>query len=254
MSYSPTFLHTPWQLQKYPQGVHIPLVGNQCCNLKHPPNYICHLLVKNPPLCCLQIAVDLSNHRQKNAAFELTLSILGPYRILSLSLWFSSLHLAWLHTTHHVKDWNTHTESFKEDSQGRNSTWCSPVVKIRIEPTGYIVCSLGLVLSEPIKNSLERHQGCVYGVGVLCMFLCVCVETGGPSYWCWGAWLETQWDFSHSCLMRLCPQRWSVFSMWQFKGSRCGCMYVSFHVHYEHLFALYIFMCAESVSWNKKTI
>lgn len=36
------------------------------------------------------------------------------------------------------------------------------------------------MLSEPIINSLERDRGCVCGVGVLCMFLCVCVETGGP--------------------------------------------------------------------------
>lgn len=57
-------------------------------------------------------------------------------------------------------------------------------MKSRIEPRGYTVCSLDLLLSEPIKNSLERGRGCVYGVGVLCMFLCVCVETGGPKASC----------------------------------------------------------------------
>lgn len=201
--------------------------------------------MKYPPLSCLIIAVDLSDHRQKKCSIWTVTHHPWPISQPLFNLWFSSLHLAWLHTTHHVKDWNTQAESLKEDSQGRKSTWCSSVVrravKSRIEPRGYTVCSLDLLLSEPIKNSLERDRGCVYGVGVLCMFLCVCVETGGPkaSCWCWGARLHS--EISHTAVWGVCVHTGGVLlctnvwhsaesvSMWQ--ASRLVCKCVSFHVH-----------------------
>ena len=135
-----------------------------------------------------------------------------------------------------------HPHCFKKDSRGGKSTWCSPVDQNWIQRLD-IVCSRGLVLSRPIKK-LSGERLCVYRVGVLRMFLCVCVETGGPKASCWGrgAWLETQWDYSHSCLMCLCPLWWSVIvckpltvhSTWQFKVSRLVCLFTCI----MHLFML----------------
>lgn len=60
------------------------------------------------------------------------------------------------------------------------------------------------MLSEPIKTSLERHEGCVYREEVLCMFLCVYVEKGriqvdaeGPG-WKWVG------EISHTAVLGVC--------------------------------------------------
>lgn len=73
-------------------------------HLKHPSNYICHLPVKYPTLFCLLIPVDLSNQPQAEKCSTLTVTHPpGPISSPLFNLWFSSLHLACLHTTHHVK-------------------------------------------------------------------------------------------------------------------------------------------------------
>lgn len=134
--------------------------------------------------------------------------ILGLYNILSLT--YDLILYIWCGYTPRTTS-KTGTPTLKASrrtiSSGNPLDVVKRVLKSRTEARGCIVCSFCLVFPELIKHSLERDQSCVYRVGVLCMFLCVCVETEGPkaSCWCWGAWLETQWDFSHSCLRCLCP-------------------------------------------------
>lgn len=62
------------------------------------------------------------------------------------------------------------------------------------------MCSFGCVLSEHIKNSLERHQVCVYRAEVLCMFLCVCVETGRISVDAEGPGWKWVGEISHTAV------------------------------------------------------
>lgn len=119
--------------------------------------------VNYAPLSCLIIGIDLSNRRQKKCSIWTVTHHPKPISYPLFNLWFSSLHLARLHTTHHVKDWNTQAESFKEDSQARKSTWCaSGVRRVAKDRGGYAVCSVGLVISEPFKNSQERPRLCLW--------------------------------------------------------------------------------------------
>lgn len=85
---------------------------------------------------------------------------------------FSSLHLADLQTTHRVKDWNTQAEGFFcffLRSQCRKSTWCSSVVKSRIELR--VLCSLQRCSLSPLKNkktlSGQRLRWCLWSWSVM---------------------------------------------------------------------------------------
>lgn len=219
-------------------------------HLKHPPNCICRLVVKYLPLSCLIIAADSSDRGQKrSAAFELPLTSLSQYRLLS-STHDLALYIWQIYKPHTASKTGTPRLKgfvfFKEDSQCRKSTWCSSVVKSRIElgrSRSLQRCSLS-PLKKKKKPSLERGRGRVYGVGALCMFLlCLC--------WDWrserlrvdaeGARLENTVRFltqlsEVSCVhtertvtVRKRPT-WS-FIMWRWKARRFVSLPLSSSVH-----------------------
>lgn len=178
-------------------------------HLKHPPNCICRLVVKYLPLSCLIIAADSSDRGQKrSAAFELPLTSLSPYRLLS-STHDLALYIWQIYKPHTASKTGTPRLKgfvfFKEDSQCRKSTWCSSVVKSRIElgrSRSLQRCSLSPLKKK--KNPLWREAEVVFmELERYVCSSCVCVETGGPKGFVLmlrGPGWRTQWDFSHSCL------------------------------------------------------
>lgn len=187
-------------------------------HLKHPPNCICRLVVKYLPLSCLIIAADSSDRGQKrSAAFELPLTSLSPYRLLS-STHDLALYIWQIYKPHTASKTGTPRLKgfvfFKEDSQCRKSTWCSSVVKSRIElgrSRSLQRCSLS-PLKKKKKPSLERGRGRVYGVGALCMFLlCLCWDwrSEKASCWCWGGPAGEHSEISHTAVWGVLRPHWA---------------------------------------------
>lgn len=157
---------------------------------------------------------------ERNAAFELSLTILSPDRIPSLTrdLVLHILHDCTPHTT--SKRWNTQAEGFKEDrpGQGRKSTWWSPVVNMGseeqdlLEPRGYLVCKPWPCVCSLSPSTHTHTQGCVYGVrSVTCVPLCLCWDKrswASLSFcWCWERLTANTIRF----VLRVCVHSGGVF-------------------------------------------
>lgn len=216
-------------------------------HLKHPPNCICRLVVKYLPLSCLIIAADSSDRgRKRSAAFELPLTSLSPYRLLS-STHDLALYIWQIYKPHTASKTGTPRLKgfvfFKEDSQCRKSTWCSSVVKSRIElgrSRSLQRCSL-----SPLKNPLWREAEVVFmELERYVCSSCVCVETGGPKRLrvdAEGARLENTVRFltqlsEVSCVhtertVTVCKRPTWSFITWRWKACRFVSLPLSSSVH-----------------------
>lgn len=167
-------------------------------------------MVKYLPLSCLIIAADSSDRGQKrSAAFELPLTSLRPYRLLSLTHDLA-LYIWQIYKPHTASKTGTPRLKgfvfFKEDSQCRKSTWCSSVVKSRIElgrSRSLQRCSLSPLKKKKKTLSGERPRSCLWSWSVMYVppvFVLRLEVRKGFVLMLRGPGWRTQWDFSHSCL------------------------------------------------------